>query len=470
MLQRVIGMLFLLHFHQVYGTGSCTTYVCFNWKVTFHELKLICKVNTLHFNVRILDQYGTEQGYCITPTPTSKCEPYYKNGTLSQNTETNETTFIVHGKIDYRINGNWTCLHGRQRDTAQVEVTVLRMKVDKPQSKMAVNVLFQPHVVRRERHFRGFDPLQREFTDEELRQRYRFGRETIEYLSDLMRADLERGTNKETELSVEQQILIALRFYGSGSQLQVVGDTMGFDKSIVSRVIDHVTEALVARKDQFISWPDNQRKNIIRAGFYEKAGFSNVVGCIDGTHIRITGTSVDEPVFVNRKGFHINVQANCDHEGRFTNISARWPGSAHDSHIFRTSAIGQHLENGYHGIGQGVLLGDSDYPCRQFLLTPYRQPAAGRGQARFNRRHCSIRSTIERTFGIWNKRFHILGSEIKLAESSLIVDLHNIAIMRNEPDVAEEQLIDNQPQMPPYNGQQDGKGIRDHFPTTFLPK
>lgn len=100
-------------------------------------------------------------------------------------------------------------------------------------------------------------------------------------------------------------------------------------------------------------------------------------------------------------------------KGRFTNISARWPGSAHDSHVFRTSAIGQHLENGYQGIGQGVLLGDSGYPCRQFLLTPYRQPAAGRGQARFNRRHCSTRSTIERTFGIWKKRFHILGSEVQ---------------------------------------------------------
>ncbi|VDI63605.1 Hypothetical predicted protein [Mytilus galloprovincialis] len=340
---------------------------------------------------------------------------------------------------------------------------------------MAVNVLFQPPVVRRERHFRGFDPLEREFSDEELRQRYRFDRETIGYLSDLMRGDLERGTKKETALSVEQQVMIALRFYGSGSHLQVVGDTMGFDKSTVSRVIDRVTDLLVAMKDDFISWPDNQRKNLIRAGFYEKAAFPNVVGCIDGTHIRITGPSIDEPAFVNRKGFHsINVQAICDHEGRFTNISARWPGSAHDSHVFRTSAIGQHLENGYQGIGQGVLLGDSGYPCRQFLLTPYRQPAAGRGQARFNRRHCSTRSTIERTFGIWKKRFHILGSEIRMKPDKacrIIIAcgiLHNIAIMRNEPEVAEEQLIDNQPQMPPYNGPQDGKGIRDHFATTFF--
>ncbi|XP_071138653.1 putative nuclease HARBI1 [Mytilus edulis] len=249
---------------------------------------------------------------------------------------------------------------------------------------------------------------------------------------------------------------------------------MGFDKSTVSRVIDRVTDSLVARKDDFISWPNNQWKNVVRAGFYEKAGFPNVVGCIDWTHIGITGPSIDEPAFVNRKGFHsINVQAIYDNEGKFTNISAIWPSSAHDSHVFRTSALGQALE-GYQGIGQGVLLGDSGYPCRQFLLTPYRQSVAGRGQARFSRRHCSTRSTIERTFGIWKKRFHILGSEIRMKPDKacrIIIAcgiLHKIAIMRNEPEVEEEQLIDNQPQMPPYNGSQDGKGTRDHFATTFF--
>ena len=98
-------------------------------------------------------------------------------------------------------------------------------------------------------------------------------------------------------------------------------------------------------------------------------------------------------------------------KGLFTNISARWPGSAHDSHVFRTSAVGRHLEHNYRGIDQGVLLGDSGYPCRPFLLTPYRQPA-DRSQHRFNRSHCSTRSTIERVFGIWKKRFHVLGSQV----------------------------------------------------------
>lgn len=39
-----------------------------------------------------------------------------------------------------------------------------------------------------------------------------------------------------------------------------------------------------------------------------------------------------------------------------------------------------------------------------------RQPA-NRMQYRCNRSHCSIRSTVERVFGFWGKRFHVLGSD-----------------------------------------------------------
>lgn len=107
-------------------TSSCKRYVCFNWKVTVNELKLTCKVSKLHYRVWILNQFGTEQAQCIPPTPLSKCYTYYSNGTISQNPKTNETVFIVHGHIDSHINGNWTCRHGKKRDLAQVEVTVLR--------------------------------------------------------------------------------------------------------------------------------------------------------------------------------------------------------------------------------------------------------------------------------------------------------------------------------------------------------
>ena len=46
------------------------------------------------------------------------------------------------------------------------------------------------------------------------------------------------------------------------------------------------------------------------AGFASIAGFPNIVGAVDGTHVPILAPSgLDEPCFVNRKQFHsLNVQ------------------------------------------------------------------------------------------------------------------------------------------------------------------
>ena len=178
--------------------------------------------------------------------------------------------------------------------------------------------LIMPPQPRKERVFRARTCHLNGLTENELRARYRFGQESINYLAELLKDDLSRYTNKATGLTVEQQIMIALRFYASGSFLQVIGDTLGYDKSTVSRVVDNVTNALLEKKNQFIQWPvDRHNQNRIRCGFYEMAHFPNVLGCIDCTHVRIQAPSEDEPAFVNRKGFHsINVQAVCDYEGK----------------------------------------------------------------------------------------------------------------------------------------------------------
>ncbi|CAC5390405.1 unnamed protein product [Mytilus coruscus] len=58
-----------------------------------------------------------------------------------------------------------------------------------------------------------------------------------------------------------------------------------------------------------------------------------------------------------------NVQAVCNAKGRFTNINANWPCCRHDSHVLRTSQVCAHVErNG--NWENGILLGDSAYPCR----------------------------------------------------------------------------------------------------------
>ena len=74
-----------------------------------------------------------------------------------------------------------------------------------------------------------------------------------------------------------------------------------------------VTDVLYDCAKDFICFPnvDGQKRNQLR--FREKYGFPKVLGCVDGSHIPIVAPSTNEPLYVNRKGYHsINVQAICD--------------------------------------------------------------------------------------------------------------------------------------------------------------
>ena len=82
------------------------------------------------------------------------------------------------------------------------------------------------------------------YGNQKLRPRYRFGRASIEYNTNLIEADLQRKTNCYYTLKPIVQVLIALQFYASGGLLQGVGDTTGVDKSTVSLAVHNVDAIL----------------------------------------------------------------------------------------------------------------------------------------------------------------------------------------------------------------------------------
>ena len=130
-------------------------------------------------------------------------------------------------------------------------------------------------------------------------------------------------TRRNQAISTEQKLLIALRFFASGSFLQVIGDTHGYDKASVSRIVRKVSLALANKHEQWIKFPTTiEDKNSVRAGMYDIAGFPCVIGCIDGTHIRLQAPSQNEPNCINRKNYHsINVQVICDDQSECIKIN-----------------------------------------------------------------------------------------------------------------------------------------------------
>ncbi|XP_028665342.2 putative nuclease HARBI1, partial [Erpetoichthys calabaricus] len=246
------------------------------------------------------------------------------------------------------------------------------------------------------------DPLL--LPEETLYERYRFSRGGILYLKDLLAPYIRSQTRRSRALTTTQTVCIALRFLASGTFLYTVGDAEHLLKSAVCQAIRKVCLALKHFLRVFIVFPGHLRVQLIKEAFHAIAGFPHVIGALDCTQIRIKAPSgPNEPDYVNRKGFHsINVQMICDASYLISNVEAKWPGSVHDSRIFKESHLYRTFEQGNNviinhgdvcivftiftystGHHDGILLGDRGYACRNFLMTPFPLPNPG-PQTRYN--------------------------------------------------------------------------------------
>ena len=141
-------------------------------------------------------------------------------------------------------------------------------------------------------------------------------------------------------------------------------------------------------------------------------------------------------LFRNRKGFFsINVQAVSGPNLAIQNIVVRWPGSVHDARVFDNSRLCARFER---GDIPGVLLGDSGYPCRQYLMTPIIAPQT-RPERMYNCAQIRTRNTVERMFGVWKRMFPCLSQTLRTKlETTLTIIvatavLYNFVRFRNDP-------------------------------------
>ncbi|XP_050734738.1 putative nuclease HARBI1 [Eriocheir sinensis] len=327
-----------------------------------------------------------------------------------------------------------------------------------------------------------------ELNDAELIKRYRLDREGILFVTNLVRAALKSDTNRSNPLTPELKVLITLRYLATGKMQQCSSDDLGPSQSSISRAISKTIDALadVNVLKRFITFPVTQdsadRK---KAEFFAIANFPNIVGAIDGTHIRIVAPRDQEEVYVNRKGYHsMNVQVVFDANYRILDILAKWPGSVHDARILNSSGLSRLFDGGYVPAGSH-LLGDSGYPCKTWLLTPYLRPLPG-PQSRYNRSHKITRSIVERGIGQLKRRFHVLHGEVRLRPPLKVCKiihvcgmLHNICKDRNLPlPLDDEQPMGAEAQVPvplndaaeepanaPGGHRNDGRAYRDAFCT-----
>ncbi|KAL3685224.1 hypothetical protein R1sor_003246 [Riccia sorocarpa] len=204
----------------------------------------------------------------------------------------------------------------------------------------------------------------------------------------------------------------------TGSSYFLCSDRFGIGASTLQEQMPLVVEAIVEELGpRFLYWAEGAEGARVSPSFLRRCGLLNVAGAIDGSHIKIRYPKrLHARDYFNRKRDQsIVLQAICDHDSEFLDISCDAPGSS----------------------TRPYLLGDQGYAMHSWLMIPFSINNRSSAEHQlYNKKHVQGRLCIERAFGLLKARFRILEHGItsslewaaKLVHATCV--LHNIIVKK----------------------------------------
>jgi len=239
----------------------------------------------------------------------------------------------------------------------------------------------------------------------DFNERFRLSANKMERILLSIGNRIEHPPARNHALSTKEQLLTTLRWLGTGAQYHNIGDAQGVSKASVCRTIKRVVEAInddLVR--EYVKWPDNPAG--IAEDFLDEGGMPFVSGCLDRTLIIIDAPVQDEAAYVDRHGNHsIDALLVSGPDMISYYVLADWPGNVHDTRVLRNSGLYQRFEGGWHPFPDAIILGDSAYSLRQWLIPPDTENPGDVRERRFLRSHKATRRLIESAIGILREKF-----------------------------------------------------------------
>lgn len=172
-----------------------------------------------------------------------------------------------------------------------------------------------------------------------------------------------------------------------------------------------VMECMLQKHHVWISFPCTQQEQAhVKVMWQERFTIPHAIGTLDCTHITWK-PQLHGDEYINQKGVAmINAQATCNAKDIFTSVDARWPGSVHDSRIWKASTLFQVRQK-----SQDILLLDDDgYGIVLWLLTPFDRNSRNPVHVHFDTVYAKEWVIIERCFGQVKQWFLILHYKVWL--------------------------------------------------------
>ncbi|XP_044745975.1 putative nuclease HARBI1 [Coccinella septempunctata] len=293
------------------------------------------------------------------------------------------------------------------------------------------------------------------YTDKEFMEHFKVPRSVLFNLAEEF-AQSEYYPKKDTGFSRidAEKCMWVFCWYATheAASFRDVADRFNIALSTLHLIIENISVFISNKSKEIIKWPSEEEKNFIMEDF-ASMGFPDVLGCVDGSHVRIDKPTEDHESYYNRKKYYsIQFQAVCDSKRRIRDVFIGFPGSVHDSRVFQNSPLYVNLPA---LCKDKYILGDSAYPCLRNLLTPYKNNGhLSPVETNFNKKLSHCRVLIEHTFGLLKQKFRQL-YHLKLRSIPTICHfiraccvLHNLSLEEFDEEVADGEDIDDVERFP----------------------
>lgn len=220
-------------------------------------------------------------------------------------------------------------------------------------------------------------------------------------------------------------------------------------KSWIGRIITEVLRAIKLKMFAALPAPTKETFTLNGIEFGRRWNFPNVMGCLDGKHIRVRCPRNSGSLYFNYKDFFsIVLFALVGPNYEFIAVDIGSFGREGDAGIFNKCQLGRAIRNqtfdtpgpaplpGSDICAPHIFLGDEAFALLENLLKPYprEQSLVDRTKAIFNYRLSRARRIVENAFGLLTQNFRIyltpIDMNIDVTEDLVTVTciLHNMII------------------------------------------
>jgi hypothetical protein len=238
-----------------------------------------------------------------------------------------------------------------------------------------------------------------------------------------------------------------------------LAERFSISKSCVSSITKKVARLIVAKlTKKYVKFPfERWEKFAIATRWEDKTEFPNVIGAIDGTHIKMhKRPNVEHPeIYFDRKSrYSVLAQAVVNDMGIFLDFEMGWPGRTHDARAFDESQFSLAMDDHLVSLkDEGLtdswyVLGDSAYSQTEWMMKPYPalDPEEEGEKLTYNIYHARARVAVENAFGRlkqrWRRLFNVdcdsIETVVEWTHACML--LHNFCEM-NE-DLLEESEVE----------------------------